>query len=57
VQYNTTDAERLFGWTADEAIGMLMSDTIVPEKYRSAHITGLANFIATGTLCIATVAM
>ena len=41
-------AESLFGWTAREAIGRLLSDTIIPPAARTAHAEGLANYLATG---------
>lgn len=41
-------AERTFGWSYAEAYGHRMSEMIIPERYRRAHETGLAHFIATG---------
>lgn len=41
-------AETLFGWTAQEAVGRLMADTIVPPALREAHSAGLARYLATG---------
>jgi PAS domain S-box-containing protein len=35
-------AERLFGWSRAEAIGADLADLIVPERYRSAHLAGIA---------------
>jgi PAS domain S-box-containing protein len=40
-------AERLFGWTRDEAVGLFVADTIVPESLREAHRGGLQRFLAT----------
>jgi PAS domain S-box-containing protein len=49
---NITDwspqAETVFGWTHEEAIGRSLADTIIPERYREAHRHGLAQFLATG---------
>ncbi len=42
------NAERTFGWTAEEAIGRRLSDLIIPDRYREAHERGLAHFLATG---------
>jgi PAS domain S-box-containing protein len=42
------EAERIFGWTRLEALGRRMSETIVPERYRSAHESGLQHFFKTG---------
>ena len=41
-------AERLFGWTADEATGRLLADLIIPERYRARHAAGLRAFVASG---------
>ncbi|MEO5640411.1 MAG: PAS domain S-box protein, partial [Sphingomicrobium sp.] len=41
-------AERTFGWSADEAIGLTLSETIIPPVHRTAHETGLAHYHATG---------
>jgi hypothetical protein len=41
-------AEAAFGWTQDEALGLALTDTIIPEQHREAHRNGLARFLATG---------
>jgi diguanylate cyclase (GGDEF)-like protein/PAS domain S-box-containing protein len=41
-------AEVIFGWTAEEAIGRPLVNTIIPPSYRDAHIEGLAQYLATG---------
>ena len=41
-------AEEIFGWPAGKAIGTLLSQLIVPERYRSAHERGLQRFLETG---------
>jgi PAS domain S-box-containing protein len=41
-------AERLFGWSAADAVGLRLSETIVPPAQREAHEHGLARFRATG---------
>ena len=41
-------AEAIFGWPAEEAIGRSLAHTIVPEEYREAHLRGLEHFRATG---------
>lgn len=43
-------AERLFGFGADEAVGAVLDDLIVPERFRPAHDAGFARAVATGTL-------
>ena len=41
-------AEIIFGWTSDEALGRKMHDTIIPPQHRQAHIRGMTHFLATG---------
>ena len=41
-------AERIFGWSAAEAVGRPLADTIIPPDYRAAHQQGIARFLATG---------
>jgi PAS domain S-box-containing protein len=41
-------AERIFGWSRQEAIGRLLSATIIPVQHREAHEQGLRHFLATG---------
>ena len=42
------EAERIFGWSRQEAVGRRMSDTIIPPQYREAHERGLQGFLHTG---------
>ncbi len=41
-------AERIFGWKRDEAVGRRLSETIIPEGDRTAHERGLHHFLETG---------
>ena len=41
-------AEQVFGWSAGEAIGRTLNETIVPLQYRAAHEHGLARVLRTG---------
>jgi PAS domain S-box-containing protein len=41
-------AERIFGWTAAEAIGKDLGDLITPPDQRAAHKNGLKRFAVTG---------
>ncbi len=41
-------AEQIFGWPRQEALGQRLADTIIPPQYRDAHRRGLAHFQATG---------
>jgi PAS domain S-box-containing protein len=41
-------AEEIFGWSRQEAVGRLLSATIIPAQQRDAHEQGLRRFLATG---------
>ena len=41
-------AERLLGWSHDEAKGRLLSDLIIPPEHRQAHENGLRRYLDTG---------
>jgi diguanylate cyclase (GGDEF)-like protein/PAS domain S-box-containing protein len=41
-------AEVIFGWSAEEAIGRPLVSTVIPPSYREAHLDGLARYLATG---------
>jgi|GEM_PF-3762864 PAS domain S-box-containing protein len=41
-------AERMFGWKREEALGRHVVDLIVPEEFREALTRGLRNFLLTG---------
>jgi PAS domain S-box-containing protein len=41
-------AERIFGWSASEAIGSLLSETVVPPRIRAAYWRGLRTYLETG---------
>jgi len=41
-------AEAIFGWTREEAIGRDMAETIIPPEYRDAHQRGMQRFLDTG---------
>lgn len=41
-------AERVFGWTRAEAVGRVLSQTIIPERFREAHERGLQRYLDTG---------
>jgi PAS domain S-box-containing protein len=41
-------AQSIFGWSREEAIGNALGDLIVPEQHRSRHRDGLARFLLSG---------
>lgn len=41
-------AEKVFGWTEAEAVGLTIHETIIPERDRPGHISGLASYKARG---------
>ena len=41
-------AERIFGYSREQALGQALADLIVPPELRDAHRAGLARYLATG---------
>jgi PAS domain S-box-containing protein len=41
-------AETMFGWKRNEALGRSLSELFIPERYRDAHEKGLKHFLSTG---------
>ena len=41
-------AEKIFGWSREEALGRMMSETIIPLQYRAAHEQGLKRLLLSG---------
>ena len=41
-------AEHIFGWPRDEAVGRMVHETIIPPQHREAHAQGLKHFLLTG---------
>ena len=48
ITFWSPSAERMFGWPRDEALGKVLADLIVPERYRKAHVKGIRRFLETG---------
>lgn len=42
------EAEMIFGWTKNEVIGKLLTETIIPERYAQRHTKGMEHFLQTG---------
>ena len=47
IEWNA-QAENVFGWRRDHAIGKRLADLIIPDRYRTRHNEGLARFLHTG---------
>ena len=41
-------ATATFGWTAREAVGRLLTEAIIPERFREEHRAGVERFVSTG---------
>ena len=41
-------AEKTFGWSREEVVGKLLTETIIPARHHEAHGLGLRAFLATG---------
>lgn len=41
-------AAATFGWPADEALGRVLTELIIPPSYREAHTRGLRHYLQTG---------
>jgi len=48
----SSQAEAIFGWSRDEALGRSVEETIMPERYRAAHRQGLSRYVATGEAAV-----
>jgi len=44
----TRQAEKIFGWKEEEVKGRLLSDIIIPQRYRERHKHGLRRYVETG---------
>ena len=42
------EAEQLVGWKREEASGLLLTDTIIPEDLRAAHAAGMRRYLDSG---------
>jgi PAS domain S-box-containing protein len=41
-------AAMIFGWTREEALGKLLTETIIPPRDREAHVRGIRKYLKTG---------
>ena len=47
VEFNPA-AEKVFGYTREEAVGAVLADLVIPENLRQAHHHGLTHYLNTG---------
>jgi PAS domain S-box-containing protein len=47
-----SQAENVFGWTRNEAVGRKLGELIVPDRHRAAHAEGLQRFLRTGEAAV-----
>jgi diguanylate cyclase (GGDEF)-like protein/PAS domain S-box-containing protein len=45
-------AQTIFGWSAEEALGRALHETIIPSRYRERHVKGMHRFLASGKAVI-----
>ncbi len=45
-------SEEIFGWKAEEVLGLTLADTIIPTQYREAHKEGMKRLLKTGEVRI-----
>ena len=43
-----TQAEKMFGWPREEALGRELAELIIPERQRAEHRAGLRRYVETG---------
>ncbi len=41
-------AQLIFGWSPQEALGRALHETIIPQRLRQAHVQGMARYMARG---------
>lgn len=44
----SAQAAAMFGWNKEEILGRTITETIIPQRYREAHLAGMRHFSATG---------
>src|ERR1700737_3286754 len=44
----SAQAEKTFGWIAQDVLGKLLTETIIPQRYHAAHNAGLKHYLNTG---------
>lgn len=48
VTFWNPQANQIFGWSENEVIGKVLSEIIIPEKYRAMHDNGMKHYLKTG---------
>ncbi|HEY0843763.1 MAG TPA: EAL domain-containing protein [Noviherbaspirillum sp.] len=44
----SAQAAAMFGWQKEEVLGRTLTETIIPERYRAAHLAGLRRYLQSG---------
>jgi len=45
-------AEKIFGWSADEILDQTIDSTIIPQRYREAHRGGVQRYLKSGEVSV-----
>lgn len=48
ISFWNPQAEKMFGWTVEEAMNQPLSEKIIPRQYREAHDIGMKRYLTTG---------
>ncbi len=48
ISFWNPQAEKMFGWTVDEAMNQSLSEKIIPRQLREAHDIGMKRYLTTG---------
>jgi len=48
IQFWNPKAETIFGYKSEQVVGRILTEVIIPPRYRDAHDAGMKRFLATG---------
>ena len=48
ITHSTNRATALFGWEESEVLGTPLVDTIIPDRFKDAHMKGIFRYLTTG---------
>ena len=52
ITYWNPKAEIIFGWKREEVVGKLLTELIIPQRYREAHAAGMKRYLQTGVATV-----